>query len=240
MEVMSDRKQKRIMAVGAHIGDAELMCGLTLAKHAVLGDRAITVAVSAGERGAPPGFDKAAIEAFRLKNIASAEEFAATLGGAFYNVGYTDGEIPDDKELRLKLCDIIREEKPDIVLTHWTDSLHVDHIVTSKAVMDGIYFAGLLGFERALPPHSASGPYYAENWEDANGFTPYIYIDVAGGYELWEKAVKKLWLTENSPWFKYLEYYDALSRARGALAHKKRAECYAVSPYSMKLIWDSF
>jgi hypothetical protein len=25
-------------------------------------------------------------------------------------VGYPDGEAPDDKELRLKLCDIIRDE----------------------------------------------------------------------------------------------------------------------------------
>jgi len=228
------------MAIGAHIGDAELTCGKTLAKHFVLGDRVTTVAVTAGERGAPPGSDSAAIEEFRLKNISSGEEFASMLGGKLINVGYPDGEAPDDKELRLKLCDIIRTEKPDVILTHWTNSMHADHITTSKAVMDAIYFAGLRGLERELPPHSASGPYYAENWEDAHGFVPYIFIDVTDGYELWEEAVKKLWLTLNSPWFKYLEYYDALSRSRGALIHKKRAECFAVSPHAMKLVRESF
>jgi len=235
-----ERKKKHIMAIGAHIGDAELTCGMTLAKHHTVGDRITTVAVTGGERGAPPGSDIAAIEAFRLKNIASAEEFASMLGGSFINIGYPDGEAPDDKELRLKLCDVIRAEKPDVVLTHWTHSMHMDHETTARAVMDAIYYAGLQGLEREKPPHAAAGPYYAENWEDAHGFTPYIYIDVTDGYELWEEAVKKLWLTLNSPWFKYLDYYDALSRSRGALIHKKRAECFAVSPYSMKLVWDSF
>ena len=235
-----ERTRKHIMAIGAHIGDAELTCGKTLAKHSILGDCVTTVAVTAGERGAPPGSDSAKIEEFRKQNIASAEEFAAALGGKFINVGYPDGEAPDDKELRLKLCDIIRAEKPDAVLTHWIHSMHVDHETTSKAVNDAIYFAGLMGLERDNPPHGASGPYYAENWEDSHGFVPYIYVDVTEGYDLWEGAVKKLWLTLNSPWFKYLEYYDALSRSRGALAHKKRAECYAVSPHNMKLVWDSF
>jgi LmbE family N-acetylglucosaminyl deacetylase len=228
------------MAIGAHIGDAELTTGKTLAKHSILGDSVTTVAVTAGEGGAPPGSDSAKNEEFRKQNIASAEEFAAALGGKFINVGYPDGEAPDDKELRLKLCDIIRAEKPDVVLTHWIHSMHVDHETTSKAVNDAIYFAGLMGLERDNPPHAAAGPYYAENWEDAHGFVPYIYVDVTEGYDLWEGAVKKLWLTLNSPWFKYMDYYDALSRSRGALAHKKRVECYAVSPYSMKLVWDSF
>ena len=231
---------KHIMAIGAHIGDAELTCGMTLAKHHTLGDRITTVAVTAGERGAPPGSDSAAIEEFRKKNIDSATEFASMLGGEFFNVGYPDGEAPDDKELRLRLCDIIRAQKPDIILTHWLDSMHVDHVTTSRAVTDAIYYAGLMGLERELPPHGAQGPYYAENWEDAHNFVPYIYIDVSDGYDLWERAVKNLWLTLNSPWFKYLDYYDALSRSRGALIHKKRASCFAVSPYSMKLVQDSF
>jgi len=236
-----ERTQKHIMAIGAHIGDAELTCGMTLAKHFKLGDKVTTVAVTAGERGAPPGSDNAAIEEFRKKNIASAEEFASTLGGKFINVGYPDGEAPNDKELRLKLCDIIRAEKPDVVLTHWPDSMHVDHTTTANAVKDAIYFAALRGLDRPLPTHSVSGGlYYAENWEDPIGFEPYIFIDVTEGYDLWEVAIKKLWLTLNSPWFKYFEYYDALSRTRGALVHKKRAECFAVSPYNMKLVQESF
>ena len=41
---------KTIMAVGAHTGDAQLTCGMLLAKHAMAGDRVIIVDLTAGER----------------------------------------------------------------------------------------------------------------------------------------------------------------------------------------------
>lgn len=47
------REKLHIMAVGAHILDAELSCGKTLAKHALLGDKITTVAITAGEGGHP-------------------------------------------------------------------------------------------------------------------------------------------------------------------------------------------
>lgn len=225
------------MAIGAHIGDAELTCGKTLATHSVLGDKITTVAVTAGERGAPLGRD---MEEFRRYNADCAEAFAKALGGQFINIGYPDGEAPDNDELRLKLCDIIREEKPDVILTHWRHSMHKDHMTTHRAVEDAVYYAALRGLERVQPPHWSEGPYYAENWEDSHEFQPYIFIDVTPGYGLWHEHIQKLWLTNNSPWFKYLEYYDALSRARGALVHKQRAECFAVGPYSMKVVKDMF
>jgi LmbE family N-acetylglucosaminyl deacetylase len=232
-----ERTKKHIMAIGAHIGDAELTCGKTLATHSVLGDAITTVAITAGERGAPP--DRDTVE-FGAYNIECAKTFAKALGGDFFCLGYPDGEAPNNDELRFKLCDLIRAQKPNVILTHWHESMHKDHITCSRAVEDAIYYAALRGFERKDPPHWSQGPYYAENWEDADGFTPYIFIDVTAGYDLWYEHIQKLWLTNNSPWFKYREYYDALSRSRGALVHKQRAECFAVPPYSMKLIQASF
>ena len=44
---------KTIMAVGAHTGDAQLTCGMLLAKHAMHGDRVVIVDLTAGERGTP-------------------------------------------------------------------------------------------------------------------------------------------------------------------------------------------
>jgi len=231
------------MAIGAHIGDAELTCGKTLATHAIRGDRITTVAVTAGERGAPPGRD---YPEFMQHNIDCATEFAQALGGRFFCLGYPDGEAPDNEELRLKICDLIRTEKPDAILTHWHGTMHKDHRITSAAVADAIYYAALRGFTRTAPdgtelaPHWARGPYFAENWEDADGFEPYIYINVTDGYDLWYEKIQGLWLTNNSPWFKYREYYDALSKQRGVRVGKARAECFAVQPHNMRLVQEGF
>jgi len=234
---------KHIMAIGAHIGDAELTCGKTLATHSIRGDKITTVAVTAGERGAPPGRDQ---QEFKQHNIDCATSFAEALGGKFICLNYPDGEAPDNEALRYNICDIIRTEKPDVVLTHWHGTMHKDHRITSQAVEDAIYYAALRGFERtaaggtALLPHFANGPYYAENWEDADGFEPYIYINVSEGYDLWYENIQKLWLTNNSPWFKYREYYDALSRQRGVRIRKERAECFAVPPHKRYVVQEGF
>ncbi len=231
------RSPVHIMAIGAHIGDMELSCGKTLATHSLLGDRITTVALTAGERGAPPEAD---IAAFRAENVAAASSFAAALGGRFIDIGYPDGEVPDDEEVRYRVADLIRELRPDILITHWRDGLHKDHRRTARIVRDAHYYAALRGFERSAPRHAARGPYYAENWEDAPGFEPYIYIDVSPGYGLWYEHVQKLWLTNNSPWFQYRAYYDALSRSRGALIHRERAECFAVEPEQRRLVLEHF
>lgn len=228
---------KHIMAIGAHIGDAELTCGKTLATHSLAGDKITTVAITAGERGAPPGRDRAE---FKQHNIDCATTFAQELGGEFICLNYPDGEVPNNEELRLQICDIIRAKKPDVILTHWHQSMHKDHINTSLAVQDAIFYASLKGFERADEPHWARGPFYAENWEDAPKFEPYIFMDVTPGYDLWHEKIQDLWLTNNSPWFKYLTYYDALSRQRGTLVKKERAECFDVGPYSKRVVQTSF
>ena len=229
---------KHIMAIGAHIGDAELTCGKTLATHSVKGDKITTVAITAGERGAPPGRDHSE---FAQYNINCATEFANALGGNFICLNYPDGEIPDDDNLRYKICDIIRKEKPTAILTHWNKSLHRDHIITSRAVEEAIFYAALRGFERdGLEPHWARGPFYAENWEDATDFEPYIFNNVSDGYNLWFEQIQKLWLTNNSPWFKYRNYYDGLSRQRGARIGKERAECFDIPPHSKYLVQEGF
>jgi len=234
---------KHIMAIGAHIGDAELTCGKTLATHSLKGDKITTVAVTAGERGAPPG---RCHKEFKQYNIDCATKFAAALGGKFFCLGYPDGEAPDNDELRMVLCDLLRTEKPDVVLTHWHGTMHKDHRITSHAVKDAIYYAGLPGFQRTtadgtvLPQHRVTGPYFAENWEDAEGFDPYIYIDVGAGYDLWYEHIQGLWLTNNSPWFEYRDYYDALSRQRGIRIRKQRAECFDVMSHTKRVVQDGF
>jgi LmbE family N-acetylglucosaminyl deacetylase len=232
-----ERKPMTIMAIGGHIGDMELTAGGVLAKHAVMGDKIITVALTAGEKGNPPNMIPTE---YRVQKIEEANKFAAMLGGEAVVLRYADGELPDNDEVRFEVCDIIRKYKPNILITHWKNSIHKDHIITNKIVVDAQFYAGIAGFERENPAHYAAGPYYAENWEDPEDFKPYLYIDITEGYELWKKAVATHWFVTGSKSFKYLEYYDHLSFVRGAECRKQRAQAFAVDPMSMRVIKDSF
>ena len=158
---------KTILAVGAHIGDMELTCGALLAANAVHGGRSVTLALTAGEKGAPAGAD---VAEYRKSKIAEAEAFAAELGGEAIVLGYPDGLLPDNDEARFAVCDVIRRVKPDILITHHAHSMHKDHAACRRIVTDAWFYAAIEGFERDLPRHFARHLYYAENWEDAEGF----------------------------------------------------------------------
>lgn len=75
---------KTILAIGAHIGDMELTAGALLASCAVSGGHAVTLALTAGEKGAPAGAD---VAAYRQEKIAQAQAFMRDLGGRGHRAG---------------------------------------------------------------------------------------------------------------------------------------------------------
>ena len=222
-----DGNRKVIMAVGAHTGDAQLTMGMLLAKHAQMGDKVVIVDLTAGERGCPK--DKT-VEEFRAYNVDCARQFAEELGGESIVFDIPDGELYQSKEVEIHLARLMREKKVDAVLYHWKNSIHKDHIQAHMITENAVFFASLPTFELdGLAPAPIRKFMCAENWEDTEGFEPYFYFDVTDAYPLWERAVKKLWLTEHSTSMKYLRYYDALSVTRGALIQKGRATCFTTT-----------
>jgi LmbE family N-acetylglucosaminyl deacetylase len=231
-------QQKCIMAIGGHIGDAELTSGGVLATLALQGWKIVTVATTGGEKGNPPGMT---VAQYRVQKEREAREFAQMLGGESVVFPYSDGELPDNEEVRWMLADLIRRYKPRALLTHWANSMHKDHALTHRIVRDAQFYAGLPAFERELPAHFAAGPYYAENWEDSEGFVPYTYMKVTPeGFALWQKAIEKHWFTTHSTSFRYKEYYEHLMAMRGCLARSAYAQAFAVDEYTKKQVIDTF
>ena len=227
---------KTIMAVGAHTGDAQLTCGMLLAKHALAGDKIITVDLTAGERGTPAGLTP---EEFRPQNVAAAAEFAKGLGGKSIVFDTPDGELYDSLELELKLARVMRENQVDAVLYHWPRSMHKDHIEASKITENAIFFASLGTYTMDdLPPAPIRSFMHAENWEDSEGFVPYYYFDVTEAFPLWKENIKKLWLAEHSKDFKYLRYYEALAITRGAMIRADYATTFAIPDHEKKVKRD--
>ncbi|ONI48176.1 GlcNAc-PI de-N-acetylase [Candidatus Epulonipiscioides saccharophilum] len=225
---------KTIMAIGGHIGDMELTAGGVLASAALRGDKIITVALTGGERGNPK--DKT-VEEYRVQKIEEANKFAKELGGEAIVFKYADGELPDNEEVKWELCDLIRKYKPNVLITHWKNSMHKDHSLTHHIVNQAQFYAGLASISRELPAHWAGGPYYAENWEDPTDFKPYIYVEVTEeGYELWDRAINHHWFALNSTSYPYKEYYSHLKRIRGIDARKKYAEAFDIQEREKRII----
>ena len=226
-------KAKTILAVGAHIGDMELTAGGLLAAAAVRGGRPVTLALTAGEKGAPAGTD---VSAYRQQKISEAAAFAKELGGESIVLDHPDGLLPDNDNVRFEVCDIIRAVKPDILVTHHEKSMHKDHMACHRIVLDAWFYAAIEGFKRDLPRHFVPHIYFAENWEDAQGFTPYIYLDVSDGYDLWYKAIDHHRFTIESKSFAYKEYYAHLKRLHGIEGRTKYCECFMIPPEQCHIV----
>lgn len=216
---------KKILAIGAHIGDMELTAGGVLATNALKKGKNLILALTAGERGNPPTINQAN---YRIQKVKEAQEFALMVNGKALVFDYPDGELPNNHEVRIKIAQVIRDFKPDVVLTHWQSTMHKDHHNTHLMVLDAAYYAGTDIGEQLKGERHYAPVYFCENWEDDDGFKPYIYVDITLGYELWTQAIAKHWFIMNSPWFSYYDYYTSLARVRGCLNKTKYAECFTV------------
>ncbi|HEY2494802.1 MAG TPA: PIG-L family deacetylase [Paenibacillus sp.] len=230
---MSEEKVT-ILAIGGHVGDMELTAGGVLASHALKGDRIVTLALTAGERGVPAGQD---IGEYREQKVREAEAFADMLGGEAIVFEIPDGELQNTDDMRLRVCDVIRKVRPNIIITHFKNSMHKDHMTTHLIVNDARFYAGLGAMERENLAFFASRLYYAENWEDAVDYKPYVYVDFSReAYDLWIKAVSQHGFVTGSKSFPYLEYYKHLSRVRGIEARKDYAETFMIPEETMRVL----
>ncbi len=169
-----------------------------------------------------------------------AEAAAKDLGAEVIIGPYADAMLPNDEEARRYVADVIRQVKPTYVITHWKNSFHKDHRNTHSIVVDALLMAGLEAIKTAHEPYSGVRQiYYAENWEDDEGFQPYIYVDVSDVFEQWKKAVREYQMVRGgiSP-FHYFEFYTSLEQMRGALIGKHCAVALDVDESAKRVVLE--
>jgi LmbE family N-acetylglucosaminyl deacetylase len=169
---------ERIMVIGAHAGDAENMAGATVLKHTRAGHEATIVHMTLGEAGHPT----LRPEAYAEQRKREVQDSARLMAAKAIWLPYRDGELSANDKVKFQVCDLIRQEQPAVVLTHWRGSLHKDHVATHEIVRDAIFYAALPAIERSWPAHRVRGVYFPENWEDMDGWRADIYLDVS---EVW-------------------------------------------------------
>ncbi len=206
--------QKALMVIGAHISDAENMAGAIMLKHKKAGWDVTIVHMTPGEKGHPT----LPPEEYVKMRIADAHASAEFIGANVEILPYKDGELDVTPEAAWMVADLIRKYRPTVLLTHWVGSIHRDHANTHKIVQDALFKAGLPAFQREYPAHYPGAVLYPENWEDMEGYSADIYLDVTDVFDDYLKLLKThALMRERYSSFRYYDYYEALGTVRGAL-----------------------
>ncbi|GAB4449708.1 MAG: PIG-L family deacetylase [Anaerolineae bacterium] len=209
-----------LMVIGAHISDAENMAGAAMLKHRRAGWEVTIVHLTAGDKGHPT----LSPEAYNPMRIADAQASAAFVGANLEILPYKDGELEVTEDAIWAVADLIRKYRPTVLLTHWRGSFHRDHNNTHEIVHRAMFNAALPAFTRAHPAHAPRAVLYPENWEDMEGYSADVYLDVSDVFDDYLTLLKThALMREGYASFRYYDYYEALGTMRGALAGYPKA-----------------
>jgi LmbE family N-acetylglucosaminyl deacetylase len=103
------------MAIAAHPGDGLFTMGAVLAQQIERGGAGVLLSLSLGERGAPKAIP---IPQYGEMQRTATQKAVNLLGAEAIFFSYPDAEIPFNEEISLRVCDAIREHKPEVLVTH--------------------------------------------------------------------------------------------------------------------------
>jgi len=165
-----------VLAVGAHPDDLEILCGGTLARFAQDGHEVVMCHVSRGDRGS---FVHTSEEISGIRSE-EARRAAEICGAEATTLGQSDGDVnAADPEQRRLVIDLVRETRPDLIVTHHPGDYMGDHNETSKLVFDCSFHATLPLLETTKPNYRSVTPIYYMDTLMGLGFQPTEYVDVS-------------------------------------------------------------
>ncbi len=175
----------KILCVGAHPDDIEFGMGALILNETQKGNEVKYVICSLGEAGSngtPEGRKQEAINAGSILGVKDIE---------FLNMG-GDSHIENNSANAIAMAKIIRQYKPDIVLTtEMQVNQHPDHYNVSRITHSACRLARYGGLTelKDFPTHKVSGLYFYASRAEW-GQKPDIVIDVSEHYETWVKAMQ--------------------------------------------------
>lgn len=179
------KNYQRILCIGAHSFDAELMGGPIALKQRSKGGVVTMMHLTQGRLENPLATmeEKSAyLESMKNQN----DESAKRLGANCYRFNYLSSELPSEEEFIEILVAYFIEEKADLIITHAAGTMHRRHYYTHYTVSEAVKKCRQLGVSIDL--------LYGENCEDLVGFIPQLYLPLN------ELEVKE--------WFYALDAYD--------------------------------
>ena len=213
-----------ILAIGAHPDDLELLCGGTLAKYALRGDKVYMCSLTNGNMGHPlyKPEDMARVRLGEMKRS------AALIGAEVIWLDVDDEMSEITKAARLMITDVMRMTKPDVVITHFDQDYHVDHRNASQLAFEA---APLSCVHNIITEHAALEKqpliYYMDTLGAIN-FLPTEYVDITDTVEI-KKSMFRChesqdeWM-QKATGFNMMDVVESVARVRGYAAGCKYAE----------------
>ena len=200
----------RILAIGAHTDDIELMCGGTIAKFIEFGSQVFYTIFSYADKSLPKGFPKGSTRDELV-------QATSCLDIPLENLNLFDYEVrifPDVRQDILEnLIQLRFDINPDLVITHNSNDTHQDHKVISEETF------------RAFKQSASIWGY--ESFKNNRVFNSDLYVKLQRVHI--EKKIQAI-LKYKSQIIKYnyIEGVKGLAQYRGAQIACEYAECFEV------------
>ncbi|MDQ3634575.1 MAG: PIG-L family deacetylase [Acidobacteriota bacterium] len=206
---------KRVLAVGAHPDDVEIMCSGTLFALRGIGYEIHVASLTLGDCGST---EFSAEEISRIR-YTEAQKACEVLGATYHHAGFSDLCIFNDDKSNRRVTKFLREINPWIVITHPPQDYLSDHETTSLLVRNACFYASIPNYEtKNLIPsaHTFAIPYlyYAQPIENIDLFgkkiTPQFYVEISNFIEqkiemLSCHASQRNWLRAHHGMDEYIE-----------------------------------
>lgn len=214
-----------VLAVGAHPDDLELLCGGTLARYAAAGHRVVMCHATTGNRGSYV-YDSTKLAQVRGREARTAADL---LGAEARTLGLADAEVNSrDPQQRRAMIDLVREVRPDVVLTHDPDDYMGDHNEVSRLVFECTFHASLPLLETDHPAHDTVPSLYYMDTLAGLGFLPAEYVDISDVIDTKRAALRAHasqleWLRDHDG-VDFVEFMESADRYRGFQSGVRFAE----------------
>ena len=198
---------QRVVSIGAHSLDAELMGGPLVLKYAKQGAHCTLIHVTQG-RLEDPAASEEAKQAYLKDLLTMNQKAAEKLGADTLWLGYVSSSMPSLEEFSQQMEHYFIDEKVDLVITHWRGSMHPRHINTHDAVVTAV--------KRLREKGNPIRLVYGETFEDLVGFIPQAYFTLSQEeIDQWYSAMKEYAVFRGEVNnFPYQQYYPTIGQVR--------------------------